>query len=87
MEQFTLEEARRWLGHTVIAKAAFHVDQTAIAAEQQGTVVGIHGEPDLCLVVQFWPAQQDAAPRVVFVPKRTFNTYLCLSHTVELPAP
>jgi hypothetical protein len=44
MDTFTLEEAQRWVGHTVIAKTDSDADCVQIAAEQQGTVIGIHGE-------------------------------------------
>jgi hypothetical protein len=89
MEDFTLEEAKRWLGKTVIAKTGFDVGPTKIAAEQQGTVIGITGEdshlstPTLCLVVQFWPEQDDTLPRVISMDRHGFNTHLCLSHTVK----
>jgi hypothetical protein len=44
MADFTLEEAKRWLGQIAIAKTGFNVGPTQIAAEQQGTVIGIMGE-------------------------------------------
>jgi hypothetical protein len=44
MDNFTLEEAKRWLGHTVIAKTAFNAGRAQIAAEQHGTVIGVQGE-------------------------------------------
>jgi hypothetical protein len=86
--QFTLEEAARWIGHTVIAKTDFHAGRAQIAAEQQGTVISVHGEPTLqgtpvlYLAVQFWPEKQDEVPSVIFVTHRVFTEYLCLSHTV-----
>jgi hypothetical protein len=93
MEPFTLAEAKRWIGRTVITKTAFDADHRKLAAEQQGTVIGVHGQhtaqgdPVICLVVQFWPEERDALPEVFFVDKGVFNEYLCLSHTVEFPAP
>jgi hypothetical protein len=89
MEQFTLDEAKRWIGRTVIAKTAWNAGSAQMAAEQQGTVIGVQGEhtlqgaPVLCLVVQLWPEKHGDVPNVIFVPKPTFNAYLCLSHTVE----
>jgi hypothetical protein len=91
MEPFTLAEAQRWIGQTVITKTAFEVGHRKLAAAQQGTVIGVHGEhalhgdPVLCLAVQFWPEAQDALPEVFFFDKRVFDEYLCLSHTVESP--
>jgi hypothetical protein len=88
MENFTLEEAKRWIGHTVIAKMDFNADRTQIGAEQQGTVIGvqgertIQGEPIICLAVQFWPDKKGAIPNVIFATKQVFNEYLCLSRTV-----
>jgi hypothetical protein len=88
MDTFTLEEAQRWIGQTVIAKTDVAIGGAQIAAEQQGTVVGVHGDstvqglPNLCLAVQFWPEKQGAMPRVNFVTKRVFHEYLCLSNTV-----
>jgi hypothetical protein len=88
MNTFTLEEAQRWIGQTIIAKTDIEIDGTQIAAEQQGTVIGVHGEStvqgtlNLCLTVQFWPDKQGAMPRVIFVTKRVFHEYLCLSNTV-----
>jgi hypothetical protein len=89
MEQFTLDEAKRWIGRTVIAKTDWSAGSAQMAAEQQGTVIGIQGEhtldrePILCLVVQLWPEKHSDVPTVIFVPKPTFHEYLCLSHTVE----
>jgi hypothetical protein len=57
-------------------------------AEQQGTVIGVHGEytvqgtPILCLAVQFWPEKKGAVPGVIFVTKQVFNEHLCLSQQV-----
>src|SRR5207249_1940792 len=88
MEQFTLDEAQRWIGRTVIAKTAWNAGRASMAAEQHGTVIGVQGEhplqgePFLCLAVQLWPEKQGDVPSVIFVPKRTFNEYLCLSHSV-----
>jgi hypothetical protein len=93
MEQFTLDEAKRWIGQTVIAKTAWNAGSAQMAAEQQGTVIGVqgehtlHGGPILCLAVQVWPEKQGDVPSVIFVPKPTFNEHLCLSHTVEVPSP
>lgn len=93
MEQFTLDEAQRWIGRTVMAKTAWNAGSTPMAAEQQGTVIGVQGEhtlqgaPFLCLVVQLWPEKHGDVPNVLFVPKPTFNKHLCLSHTVEEPPP
>jgi hypothetical protein len=87
MEQFTLEEARRWIGHTVIAKTDFHAGRAQIGAEQQGTIIGVQGEhmlqgePVICLAVQFWPEKKGDFPSVVFVTKRVFTEHLCLSTT------
>jgi hypothetical protein len=84
MEQFTLDEAKRWIGRTVMAKTAWHAGSAQMAAEQQGTVIGVqgehtwHGAPVRCLVVQLWPEKHGDVPTVIFVPKPTFNTYLCL---------
>jgi hypothetical protein len=89
MEQFTLDEAQRWIGRSVIAKTDWHAGSAQMAAEQQGTVIGVQGEhtldgdPILCLVVQLWPEQPGDVPTVIFVPKAAFNAHLCLSHTVE----
>lgn len=89
MEQFTLDEAQRWIGRQVIAKTDWHAGSAQMAAEQQGTVIGVQGEhtldgePILCLVVQLWPEQPGDVPTVIFVPKEAFNAHLCLSHTVE----
>jgi hypothetical protein len=44
MEPFTLAEAQRWIGQTVITKTAFEAGHRTLAAEQQGTVIGVHGE-------------------------------------------
>ena len=93
MEPFTLAEAKRWIGRTVITKTAFDADHRRLDAEQQGTVIGVHGQhtahgdPVICLAVQFWPEEQDALPEVFFFDKRMFDEYLCLSHTVESSAP
>ena len=89
MDTFTLEEAQRWIGRTVIAKTAFNAGRALIAAEQQGTVIGVQGEhtlqgePVLCLAVQFWPEKKGAIPSVIFTTKQVFNAHLCLSHTAE----
>ena len=93
MEQFTLEEATRWIRHTVIAKTDFHAGRAQIEAEQQGTVIGVQGEhtlqgePIICLAVQFWPEKKGDVPSVIFATKRVFTEYLCLSKTVESPGP
>ena len=90
-EPFTLTDAKRWIGRTVITKTAFEVEHRKLEAEQQGTVIGVHGvhvlqgDPSICLVVQFWPEAQDALPEVFFLHKWIFDEYLCLSHTVESP--
>ncbi|MGE3537949.1 MAG: hypothetical protein AB7N91_11020 [Candidatus Tectimicrobiota bacterium] len=87
MEHFTLEEAQRWVGRPVIAKAAFETNVTLIQAEEQGTVIGVDahdspaGAPLVRLAVEF--RAPDAPPTVILVTKSTFTTYLCLSHTVE----
>jgi len=47
MEQFTLDEAKRWIGRTVIAKTAWNAGSAQMAAEQQGTVIGVQGEHTL----------------------------------------
>ena len=92
MEPFTLAEAKRWIGRTVIAKTAWHAGSAQMAAEQQGTVIGVQGEhtlqgpPILCLAVQLWPEQHGGVPSLIFVPKPMFNEHLCLSHTVEVPS-
>jgi hypothetical protein len=92
MEHFTLEAAKRWIGRTVITKAAFDVDHRQLAAEQQGTVIGVHGQhtapgdPVICLAVQFWPQEPHALPTVFFFDKRVFDEYLCLSQTVASSA-
>jgi hypothetical protein len=89
MEQFTLAEATRWVGHTVIAKTGFHAGRAQIAAEQQGMVIGVQGErtlqgaPVMCLAVQFWPEKKADVPSVIFVNKLVFIEYLCLSNTVD----
>jgi len=89
MENFTLEEAKRWIGHTVIAKTDFNAGRAQIAAEEQGTVIGVQGEhslqgePVICLAVQFWPEKKGAVPSVIFATKQVFTEHLCLSHTVE----
>lgn len=88
MDPWTLEEAQRWIGQSVIAKTAFTADAIAIAAEQQGTVIGVHGTPtaqglpSLCLAVQFWPSEEDGLPSVLIVNHQKFHRYLCLSTTV-----
>ena len=72
---------------------AAYAGSAQMAAEQQGTVIGVQGEhtldgePILCLVVQLWPEKHGDVPNVIFVPKPTFNAYLCLSHTVEEAPP
>jgi hypothetical protein len=79
METFTLEEARRWIGRRVIAKTTFNAGRALIAAEQQGTVIGVqgehslHGEPVLCLAVQFWPEQTGEVPNVIFVTQQVLG--------------
>jgi hypothetical protein len=89
MNNFTLEEAKRWIGRTVIAKTDFDAGRARIEAEEQGTVIGVQGEyalqgePILCLAVQFWPAKKGAIPSVIFTTKQVFNAHLCLSHTAE----
>jgi hypothetical protein len=86
---FTLAEAQRWVERTVITKTHVDTDGATLVAEQQGTVIGVHGEdiphgePVFRLAVQFWPEQEDAFPRVLFFDKQVFNAYLCLSHIVE----
>ena len=93
MEPFTLEEAQRWIERTVITKRACEAGHRKLRAEQQGTVIGVHGEhtahrdPLICLAVQFCPEEQDGLPEVFFFDKRVFDEYLCLSHTVKSPAP
>ena len=93
MAQFTLDEAKRWIGRTVIAKTAWHAGSAQMAAEQQGTGIGVQGEhtlqgpPILCLAVQLWPKKHGDVPNVIVVPKSTFNEHLCLSHTGEVPSP
>jgi hypothetical protein len=88
---FTLTEAKHWIGRTVITKAAFEVEHRKLEAEQQGTVIGVHGEhalqgdPNICLVVQLWLEEHDRLPEVFFFPKHVFDEYLCLSHTVASP--
>ncbi len=92
-EHFTLEEAQRWIGRTVIAKTAWHAGSAQMAAEQQGTVIGVQGaytldgDPSLCLAVQWWPEPPGDLPTMIFVPTPTFTEYLCLSHTVESSPP
>lgn len=92
MEQFTLEEAQRWIGHTIITKTDCNASRAQIPAEQHGTVIGVQGEhtlqgePVMCLAVQFWPTKEGDVPSVIFVTKRVFTEYLCLSNTVESPA-
>jgi len=93
MEPFTLAEAKRWIGRTVITKTAFEAEHRKLAAEQQGTVIGVHGQhttqgdPIICLAVQFWPEERDALPEVFFFDKRVYDEHLCPSQTVESPAP
>ena len=88
MENFTLEEAQTWIGHTVIAKTGFNAGRAEIEAEQQGTIIGVQGEhtlqgePVICLAVQFWPDKKGALPNVIFTTKQVFNQHLCLSTTV-----
>jgi hypothetical protein len=90
-EAFTLADAQRWVGRAVITKTAFETDHRKLEAEQQGSVIGVHGvhalqgDPIICLAVQFWPDAHDALPEVFFFHKRVFDEYLCLSHTVESP--
>ena len=89
MDQFTLEEAKCYLGHPVIAKTEFNAGRAQIMAEQQGTVIGVQGEytlqgaPTVCLAVQFWPERRGDVPNVIFVTKQVFNEHLCLSHTAD----
>jgi hypothetical protein len=93
MEQFTLDEAKRWIGRTVIAKTAWNAGSAQMAAVQQGTVIGVqgehtlHGAPVLCLVVPLEPEQHGDVPTVIFVPKPTFNASLWLRHTGEEAPP
>ena len=93
MESFTLTEAKCWIRRTVITKTAFEADHRKLEAEQQGIVIGVHeqhsaqGDLVICLVVQFWPEEQDVLPEVFFFEKRVFDEYLCLSQTVESPVP
>jgi hypothetical protein len=93
MGQFTLEEAKRWIGRTVIAKTEWQAGSAQMAAELQGTVIGVQGEYTLdgdsilCLAVQLWPEKPGDLPTVIFVPKPIFNEYLCLSHTVGSTPP
>jgi len=92
MEQFTRDEAKRWIGRTVTAKTAWNAGRAQMVAEQHGTVIGVQGEhtlqgsPFLCLAVQLWPEQHGGVPSLIFVPKPMFNEHLCLSHTVEVPS-
>ena len=44
LEAFTLEEAKYWIGRTVITKAAFASGHYTLAAAQPGTVIGVPGE-------------------------------------------
>ena len=89
MDQFTLDEAKRYIGRPVIAKTEFDAGRARICAEQPGTVIGVQGEhvlqgePPVCLAVQFWPDKIGDVPNVIFVTKQVFNEHLCLSHTVE----
>jgi hypothetical protein len=89
MENFTLEEAKRLIGHRVIAKTDFDAGRARIEAEQQGTIIGVQGEytlqgePILCLAVQFWPEKKGAIPSVIFTTKQNFHQNLCLSNVVE----
>src|SRR4030095_16398378 len=93
MEHVTLDEAQRWIGRSVIAKTDWHAGSAQMAAEQQGTVIGVQGEhtlqgpPILCLVVQVWPAKHGDVPHVLFVPNPLCIEYLGLRHTAEVPAP
>ena len=88
MDQFTLDEAKRYIGHPVIAKTEFDAGRARIMAEQQGTIIGVqgehtlHGEPTVCLAVQFWPHKIGDVPNVIFVTKQVLTEHLCLSHTV-----
>jgi hypothetical protein len=80
MEPFTLAEAKRWIGRTVITKTPFDTAHRKLAAEQQGTVIGVHGQHTahgdhaICLAVQFWPEEQDALPEVFFLPQVLLKT-------------
>lgn len=47
MEQFTLDEAQRWIGHTVIAKTAWNAGRAQMAAEQQGGYQWNHGNASI----------------------------------------
>ena len=89
MDNFTLEEAKRLIGRTVIAKTDFDAGRARIEAEEQGTIIGVQGEytlqgePIICLAVQFWPEKKGAIPSVIFTTKQNFHQDLCLSQTVE----
>jgi len=43
MEPFTLADAKRCIGCTVITKTVVEADHRMLEAEQQGTVIGVHG--------------------------------------------
>jgi len=85
MEQFTLDEAKQYLGHTVIAKTDVDTGHAWVMAKEHGTVVGIDGgyteraELAFCLAVQFWPERESAHPTVLFFDKQMFNEYFSLS--------
>jgi hypothetical protein len=44
MASFTLTEAKRWIRRMVITKTAFEADHRKLEAEQQGIVIGVHGQ-------------------------------------------
>jgi hypothetical protein len=75
MESFTLAEAKRWIRRMVITKTAFEADHSKHEAEQQSIVIGVHGQhsahgdPLICLAVQFWPEEQDALPLAMRLPR------------------
>src|SRR4030095_10319294 len=81
MESFTLAEAKRWIRRRIITKTAFEADHRTLESEQQGMVIGVHGQhsaqgdPVICLVVQFWPEEQEALPEVFFFEKRVLDEY------------
>jgi hypothetical protein len=85
LEQFSLEEAQRYLGRTVIAKTDVDMGHAWVLEGEQGTVVGIDGGYTargalvFCLVVQLWPARERAYPTVLFFDKYMFNEYFSLS--------
>src|SRR5438552_3336715 len=41
MEQFTLDEAQRWIGRTVMAKTAWNAGSAPMAAEKHGDVPNV----------------------------------------------